>query len=205
MHLSRLVFDARSRRAHTVLRDAYRTHALLSRALPRETPSRLLFRVEPSRFGIDPGVTVLVQSRERPDWSFLGDEVGRAVCVESRVAQVTPRTGEPLRFRLRANPTVKRDGKRFGLIGEEDQIGWLARKGSEGGFAISSERVLAMDEGVLRAVKKEGDTRHVIQLKTVLFEGLLTVTDSDAFLSSLHDGIGPAKGIGCGLLSIARA
>ena len=35
------------------------------------------------------------------------------------------------------------------------------------------------------------------------FEGMLTVTDRDAFVHALTHGIGRAKGYGCGLLTIA--
>ena len=38
---------------------------------------------------------------------------------------------------------------------------------------------------------------------SVLFDGLLRVTDTDAFLRTLVRGIGPGKAFGFGLLSVA--
>ena len=205
MYLSRLAFNPRSRRVYGALRDAYRTHAMLSRAFPPGLQSRMLFRTEPSRFTDISGIVLLVQSVYPPDWGFLASEFGGAVSFQAKEVSPAFRRGQLLRFRLRANPTVKRDGKRFGLIGDGDQILWLKRKGERGGFEIEPENILAVDEGHLRAVKRTGDTRHVIRVKTVLFEGILTVADPDVFSTSIEGGVGPAKGIGCGLLSLAVA
>jgi CRISPR system Cascade subunit CasE len=36
----------------------------------------------------------------------------------------------------------------------------------------------------------------------VTFEGLLRVTDGNAFVSLLKNGIGPAKAFGCGLMLV---
>jgi CRISPR system Cascade subunit CasE len=38
-----------------------------------------------------------------------------------------------------------------------------------------------------------------------MFDGILTVTDAEALIQEMMQGIGPAKAFGCGLLSIARA
>ena len=43
------------------------------------------------------------------------------------------------------------------------------------------------------------------RLRSVLFEGLLQVTDPDAFRQTLIRGIGSGKSFGFGLLSIAPA
>ncbi|WP_371927949.1 type I-E CRISPR-associated protein Cas6/Cse3/CasE [Methylomonas rivi] len=48
---------------------------------------------------------------------------------------------------------------------------------------------------------KEG---HSGKIQTVLFDGVMTVTDSLAFAVQVAHGIVPAKAFGCGLLSIAR-
>lgn len=45
------------------------------------------------------------------------------------------------RFRLFANPTVTRQGKRYGLVGEEQQLAWLARQGERHGFVVEAALV----------------------------------------------------------------
>ena len=56
------------------------------------------------------------------------------------------------------------------------------------------------------AAKSNGDaTIHRAKFCAVRFEGRLHVTDAEAFGAMLRGGIGPAKGLGFGLLSLARA
>jgi len=136
-------------------------------------------------------------------------------------------------FRLRANPTkrIGKDtanagalkGKRVGHLREEEQIAWLIRKGQErekgrpGGFEIlmnevedpngetrQVQRVNVRREGKQRG-RKTGDLRsHETTHLAVRFEGLLRITDVNAFRETLARGIGSGKAYGFGLLSIAR-
>jgi len=141
------------------------------------------------------------------------------------------RNGQVLRFRLRANPTkrVAREndplkGKRVELTRENEQIDWLIRKGKErehdvpGGFELlmkevkdmrgkvrSVPRASACPEGKQKGRKRDGAGSHATTHLAVLFEGLLRVTDRDAFLETLIRGIGPGKAFGFGLLSVAVA
>lgn len=141
------------------------------------------------------------------------------------------RDGQVLSFRLRANPTkriakaIKGDselkGKRVGLLREEEQVDWLIRKGRErekdkpGGFEILMREVMDRNgeirqvphvdvrrEGKQNGFKREekGPTTHL----AVRFDGLLRITDADAFRETLLHGIGSAKAFGFGLLSVAK-
>ncbi len=139
------------------------------------------------------------------------------------------RTSQVLSFRLRANPTrriAKADdamkGKRVELRREEEQIDWLIRKGQgqrtrvPGGFDLVMKPISNSEGGVHQVAcvnvrpegkqqgrKKVGESSHSMTHFAVLFEGLLRVTDADAFLESLVRGIGSGKAYGFGLLSIA--
>ena len=138
-------------------------------------------------------------------------------------------TGQILGFRLRANPTkriAKREdplkGKRVELTRENEQIDWLIRKGKEGGKSVPGGFDLLMKEvkdmrGEIRRVprvnvctegkhngrKTDAAGGHVTTHLAVLFEGLLRLTDKNAFLETLIRGIGPGKAFGFGLLSVA--
>ncbi|WP_431066567.1 type I-E CRISPR-associated protein Cas6/Cse3/CasE [Methylotuvimicrobium sp.] len=46
---------------------------------------------------------------------------------------------------------------------------------------------------------------HSVKVHTVLFDGILSITDADIFQTQVVRGIGPAKAFGCGLLSVAGA
>jgi CRISPR system Cascade subunit CasE len=111
--------------------------------------------------------------------------------------------GQQLPFRLRANPVVTRTGKRFGLVGEESHREWLKKKSIDNGFTVNPESFNVIDEGLLRGEKWEDNTKFDLSFRTVFFEGHLQVTNTDIFLDKgIKSGIGPAKGFGCGLLSV---
>jgi CRISPR system Cascade subunit CasE len=110
---------------------------------------------------------------------------------------LTFHAGQALAFRLRANPTAKREGKRFGLMTEGLQRAWLERKGAAAGFRPSLFQVAC--EGMANGHKGENTLTHL----AVRFDGVLTVIDGDAFSAAIENGIGPAKAFGFGLLSVA--
>ncbi len=183
----------------------------LGRRGPRQAPDgpgRVLWRLDRQRRSGQ--WTVLVQSQKQPDWDqllvdlpphYLADDVPDGLPnpdTKERDPCFAPR--QRLLFRLRANPTVKRDGRRHGLFREEDQIAWLARKGELGGFMLQSVRVVP--GGTLRGKLR---TEAPLAFFSVLFEGILEATDPEKLRVTLAEGIGSAKGFGFGLLSLARA
>lgn len=210
LFLSRLLLDPRSRQVGAELAQPYEMHRTLLKAFPSEedgSPGRVLFRVEEDLEG--GAVKVLVQSEKRPDWSYLKSlDSYLATWNQENPAtkEVYPfvRVGQRLCFRLRANPTKRRntDKRRLGIFQEKDQIEWLRRKGERGGFLVVFCRVLPKgkcDRGVIH----RGRETHRIHLLAALFEGVLEVTDTEAFLGALSAGIGSGKAFGFGLLSVA--
>jgi CRISPR system Cascade subunit CasE len=128
------------------------------------------------------------------------------------------RSGHTLRFRVRVNPTkrvgtsgeAKWVGKRVDLRREEEQLAWLARKGEADGFVVVTVRATAGVPDV-RVVPEDAvignrrAERRTMTFGSVVFEGLLRVTDPDRFRLTLQEGIGSGKAYGFGLLSIAPA
>lgn len=194
MYLSRLTIDCASRESQKVLADAYRLHQMVMggfKAYDKDELKRVLFRLEPE---MNEGEKyLLIQSPILPDWRHLN----ASIRVESKsfVPEYVPR--QSLSFRLRANPVVTRDGKRHGLIGEEAQVVWLRKKE----IGVLWNEVSAIDEGY--TVGKKNDL-HGINHKSVLFHGSLQVIDPEKLRLAITEGIGPAKGFGFGLLSMAR-
>jgi len=176
----------------------------------RRTDAGFLFRIDPQPAG---RVVILVQSAavEPPDWDYAFHNAGYLLAGPCEIKEFDPRrvsrTGATWQFRLRANPTVKREEKRHALLSEEAQTAWLRRKADAGGFEVVS--VAASRDGPRAARKTDYDApepkNHQITLFAVRFDGVLKVTDDAAFLRSLCCGIGSAKGLGFGLLSLARA
>jgi CRISPR system Cascade subunit CasE len=213
MYLSQLILDPRSRRVRSEVGQPYEMHRTLMRAFPPAAQGgagRVLFRLESQAGANRAEIKVLVQSDREPDWAWL-DETPRYLLPgpdpnpASKRFEPVFQPGQRFYFRLRANPTVKRKfpgaerSKRIGLYREEEQRDWLARKAQTGGFALLG--VTVSGEGTVGGKTKE---RHDLNLLAVRFEGLLQVTDPVLFSQTLQEGIGSGKGLGFGLLSLAR-
>lgn len=133
--------------------------------------------------------------------------------------------GDVLRFSLRANPVVTRDGKRHDVVMDaKKQMGWkdmdrmarpsearvaqdacvpwLERRAGKHGFELLSGSV-CVEAYTLYDFRKGSGRR--IRLAGCDLMGLLRVTDRDPFERILRTGIGSAKGFGFGLMLVARA
>lgn len=201
LYLSQLTLNPRSRQVQAELHDPYEMHRTLAKAfgesVERQSAARCLFRVEEGAGGVS--LRLLVQSQLPPSWQDLTippDYLRETPQVKSFTPALT--TGQLLSFRLRANPTVRRDGKRLGLYLPEERLAWLSRKASENGFAL-----LTATEISDRAPECQAKG-HKAVFSAAQFEGVLRVTDSEAFHSALSGGIGAGKGFGFGLLCLSR-
>ena len=214
MYLTRLILNPRSRRVQSELADPYQMHRSLMRAFPegvKQMDERVLFRLESDpRSG---NLILLVQSQLEPDWSWLTEPGARGYLLPTsepnpwvKRFDLCLEPGQRLAFRLRANPTVKREGKRLGLVREEEQMAWLARKAEQGGFRLLSTRAAAQGdaEGWIKVDPAGGaPERRRYQMLTVQFDGVLEVSDPRRLQEAVANGIGSGKGFGFGLLSLA--
>lgn len=221
MFLHRIHLDPRCREARRDLADPYQLHSTLCRAFcdpDRKCPEgEILWRLEPETDAIG-CPRVLVQSRASADWSCIGvrgwlSSADPAINLIERLKLDSLKPGQRFRFRLRANPCVTRNGKRLGLLRLEEQERWIERKAERHGFALPrcasshfSEReqprvnVRVSQEQMIRGTQHHGNAIHVF---SVLYDGLLSVTDAEEFVKVLHMGIGHGKALGLGLLSVA--
>lgn len=191
-------------------KNPYQFHQSLWKLFPDcdDAGRDFLFRVEQFQPGV--GAQVLLQSAHKPE----GSEQSPLLLAQREFALNIPK-GQRLRFRLRANPiktikdsskgTIERKGKTFTrtvrvpLLHEDQQQTWLERKFH--GFGLL-ETLIVQPEPVMYFRKlKEGRSGKI---QTVLFDGVMRVTDPAVFESQIIQGIGPAKAFGCGLLSVAR-
>ncbi|EHJ47322.1 CRISPR-associated protein, Cse3 family [Solidesulfovibrio carbinoliphilus subsp. oakridgensis] len=134
--------------------------------------------------------------------------------------------GDRLYVSLRANAVVKRkgaDGKqdRFDVVqdarkpykerGEEppprawlaQEYGtrWLLKRQDDLGLCFEDSS-LVVESYALRRYWRDG---HEVKFGTLDFAGFAEVCDADKALDALRNGIGPAKGFGCGLVLARRA
>ncbi len=220
MFLHRIHLDPRCREARRDLADPYQLHSTLCRAFsaPEEKCPKgaFLWRLEPET---DPSgyPRLLVQSQEKANWERVAvkgwlAQSEPAIDLSQRLKLDALKAGQRFRFRLCANPCVKRDGKRQGLMQLEEQEAWLVRKGKQHGFSLPrlesfdltespTERVdvRVSQEQILRGTQHDGNG---IRIFSVLYDGMLIVTNAEKFKIVLHTGIGHGKVMGLGLLSV---
>lgn len=142
------------------------------------------------------------------------------------------RAGQMLRFRLLANPTFRpkkadgSDGERHGLYREHERLDWLARQSARCGFVLPQARTtlersgasmifrgrshdsLTLDLPTCQVIDLNDGRRFPlpdqrIQFSAARFDGVLQISNLGLFVHALENGIGPAKGFGFGLLSVA--
>ena len=223
MYLSRLTLNPRNAQVRSELARPYEMHRTLLHAFPQgvvhkerddDSGAGVLFRVdEQPRTN---NIAVLVQSQVAPNWVDLNDMrdargyeyLLRPPETKSFDPLSRLTAGQMLSFRLRANPTKRngksaseKQGKRVGLVKEEEQLKWLQRKADAGGFRII-RAIVSRDEHI--EDKNEKTQRH-LEFVSVQFDGVLQVVDANALGKSIECGIGSGKGFGFGLLSIAPA
>ena len=227
VYLSKLTLSVQQRSTWRLLGDTYALHRFILQGFPEVSEGgcgRVLFRVDSGKGEAQ----LLVQSDKEPNWFKLPREVVTDIqgpkrwVLQSSEGQLAFQVGQRLRFRLRANPTYKKEGKRHAWLLRSQQADWLARKGIQHGFSLSlipsgedwlnpfgeedneskyDVRIVPLDH--LRGNKPSHEKS--IEHFGVDFEGVLTVTDPVLFAEALAAGIGAAKGFGFGLLSVARA
>ncbi len=205
MYLSKLVLNPRHPHARRDLSDAYEMHRTLARAFAADAqaaPDRFLWRLE-RRVDLQPLSTVLIQSAYKADWSVLEgfDGYAEKILANKPVelnTLIAP--GARYRFRLLANPTVTREGKRHGLTREEDQVAWMIRQGKQHGFAV-----IGCVRGANERLRvRQGRTGHHITVHAVLFDGMLESVGAEALREVIVKGVGPGKALGLGMLSVGK-
>ncbi|BAL94029.1 type I-E CRISPR-associated protein Cas6/Cse3/CasE [Rubrivivax gelatinosus] len=205
MYLSLLKPDPTKTDGRRDLADAYEMHRTLSRAFVTEDGSgvaRFLWRLEDAAALAAP--SVLVQSIVPGQWDSIDTRAGyllEPVQTKHIDLKSVVQPGRTFRFRLRANPAVKRNGRRWGLHDSAEQLEWLQRQGDRHGFRINGADCSC--KARLDTRQRSGGAR--ITIDTVLFNGVLEVSDAPALQAALTGGIGPAKAMGLGLLSLGPA
>jgi len=232
MFISRLILNPCNAQVRSELVRPYEIHRTLSKAFrqgvfnkerEKDDAAGVLFRVDEKP--CENLITILVQSRLAPDWSFLNyvSDARRQpyLLPAERVPDGKPNPAtteldfakklaarQMLAFRLRANPTKRLgksagddQGKRVGIYGEKKQLEWLQRKAEAGGFRILRAMV-SQDEKIEDKPKHES-TRPALELLSVQFDGILKVENVELACRTVAQGIGSGKGFGFGLLSLA--
>ena len=184
-------------------------HGILSAAFPGQRNNRVnenLWRID--KLGDDRALMIV--SEVSPDQQRIVEEIGADRFSSSHEKSKTLDYGPFLEcikndqiwhFRLCANPVEHKKqhpddkrGKIFALRYLPEQLEWLDRQGTKNGFMVKGCDVIGDEWKIFDKVR----------LRAITFDGLLSITDAQAFRTALVSGIGRGKAYGCGLLTIAR-
>jgi len=186
------------------LHDCYDWHQAVWKAFPERDGERrdFLTRLDQQRDGfrlliVSPG------EPSRPDWCPPESWQSKAI-PDSYFSR------RHYTFQICANPTKKitklgadgsptKNGKRVPLRTREEFVGWITRKGEQGGFAVDENTLLTFSRGRKYFQRQGIQGMH----SAAEFRGMLTVIDPPKFHETFTRGIGSAKAFGFGLLVIA--
>lgn len=201
MVLSRVVLNPECTRVRRDLADRYEMHSTLMRLVDAGA-SKPLWRLENSRIAAQP--FVLIQTEDHPTLEALQENddyfVEQGSGSRNNILLRNLQSGDQLNFRVRANPTVTRERKRHGLVRYEDQIDWLHRQMNRGGARVLD--VQTSDVLRERMARRRGGKPIVIQ--GVTFDGVVEVEDAVQFRETVQRGIGHARALGFGLITLAQ-
>jgi CRISPR system Cascade subunit CasE len=220
MFLTRFQVNPARRGARKLLSSPHAMHAAVRAAFaaPQDherAGARTLWRLDTTA---STRVQLFIVSPGRPDLTHLVEQAGwpttEAWVTRDYDALLNSlRPGQPWAFRLTANPTHSgrktgdaKDTQRFGYLREEEQSRWLVGRAAQHGFSLAAQQD---GRANLRLHRRQTQTfkrgMNAVTLTIVTYDGILQVTDADAFRQALTSGIGHAKAYGCGLLTIAPA
>lgn len=153
---------------------------------------------------------LLILSRQQIDFSAVAQQFGEdggyeTRCYDGLLERIT--NGSKWHFRLKANPVIhekNHDGKRGRILAHittEHQENWLRKQAEKHGFALADGEWLVSGSQWYIFKKNRTEAKQV-KLLAVTYEGILTVTDAEAFRAALVDGIGREKAFGLGMLTV---
>lgn len=206
MYLSRVELNAALRETMKALVSPSKIHGAVESSFEGER-TRRLWRLD----DLNGKKYVLILSEEKPDLKRFSEQFGYPGRYETKdysplLGRIT--NGGKWHFRLTANPVVSKSdgsGKRGKIMAHatpEHQKRWLSERAERLGFSLNADEFQVVRTRWYDFRKRDGSDSARVQLLSVTFEGVLTVTDVDVFKETLCSGIGREKAYGQGLLTI---
>lgn len=204
MYLSRIKLNTTNRNTYKFFASLEVAHAAVEAMFSFGDQSRKLWRLD----YLNGQAYILILSASIPNMESFIEQFGyygdAGETREYTKLLDILQTGQKYRFRLTANPvkSIKQEGqargKVVGHITVEQQEGWLLAKSSKNGFKVVDFRLVQRD------IKRFRRKNRGVTLAVAEYEGVLQITDLEAFKSMLVNGLGRGKAYGCGLLTLAR-
>lgn len=213
--LSQLSLNLNHRQVRRDLGNAYDLHRTLSRAFvdgPEAAVKPFLWRLETGR-PLEPP-RILVQSGAEPIWDQLPEGYVMSLADRAWRPEAVFRAGRAVKLRVLANPTVCRvptpskdnpvpegpargQRKRLGLWREDEQLEWILRQAQRLGLSQVQAAVSRSERWRCRRGKSP------LTVAVAQFDGQAVIADPDALAAGVRSGIGHARMLGLGLVSVA--
>lgn len=213
--LSQLSLNLNHREVRRDLGNAYDLHRTLSRAFvdgPEAVVKPFLWRLESGR-PLEPP-RILVQSGAEPIWDQLPEGYVMSLADRAWRPEAVFLAGRAVKLRVLANPTVCRmptptkdnpvpegpargQRKRLGLWREDEQLEWLLRQAQRLGLSEVQAAVSRSERWRCRRGKSP------LTVAVAQFDGQAVIADPDALAAGVRSGIGHARMLGLGLVSVA--
>lgn len=226
MYLSRMYLNPRRRETRKLVSNPQAMHAAVLAAFPPNAHSgngggRVLWRIDQE----DHTLALYVVSPGKPSFEHLQQQAGWENEKSWAIRDYAPvldsiSRGQRFRFRLAANPvrTVHDPktgkSKRFAHVTAKQQRDWLIEREDNMGvkfLPVGTSTNSTSEDGIAdkavtvtrREIMKFRRNNSQVTIARAQFDGALEVTDSKKLLHVLTNGIGKAKGYGCGLMTLA--
>jgi CRISPR system Cascade subunit CasE len=205
--LARLTLDPRHWQGVKLLGDPYALHKFMFETVNGDRdPGRVLYRLELPSATSGAAPYVLIQL-EHPV-SLRVNGAASFASVQAKSVRIDLSRDATYRFRARVNPVRSLPpesrtarGKRVGVYEPDAQQEWFRQRLERSGMEACS--LIHTREPWLRFRRGASGSGRLLTFASALFEGDLTVRDTRRAESTLVGGIGPGKGFGFGLLSLA--
>jgi CRISPR system Cascade subunit CasE len=213
--LSQLSLNLSHRQVRRDLGNAYDLHRTLSRAFvdgPEAVVKPFLWRLESGRPMEPP--RILVQSGAEPIWNQLPEGYVTSLADRAWRPEAVFLAGRAVKLRVLANPTVCRvptptkdnpvpegpargQRKRLGLWREDEQLEWILRQAQRLGLSEVQAAVSRSERWRCPRGKSP------LTVAVAQFDGQAVIADPEALAAGVRSGIGHARMLGLGLVSVA--
>lgn len=223
MYLTQFDINMGRRDARRLVGSPERIHAAVLGCFPPGQAStdhgRTLWRMDRGRESHS--VHLMIVSPLPPDLRALNEQAGWETGSPGRTADYDRfladlSRDQTWRFRITANPTTtirpragsKERGKRLAHVTAAQQLKWLVDRAGRCGFALPADAggepsATVAGRDLIKFRRGTDGTGRTVTLAKATFDGVLQVSDANALRRALVQGIGPAKGYGCGLMTLA--
>ena len=225
--LTKILINPRRRQGRKLLTNPQAMHAAVAASFPPDIDQsfgRILWRLDEGEHHH----ALYIVGPEKPTTGVIVEQAGwdtrpaQSAEYDRLLSSLTK--GQRWHFELLANPAFAqanggKRGKVKAHVSVEHQLDWLYQRAERAGFRLApraEDEVYEVERGRWSVDEqttiverksldfRKGDSRRRVHIVTARYRGTLEVTDPDRLRATLVNGIGRARGYGCGLLTLAR-